>query len=103
MRWFQSDGRSAVPTERSLSMPRPSSTLYGLNVSTRPGPCGGRRSNQAFSFARARMPSRVRGIAKKWYTNRSKKPKFGLTFLIAVISVEAVKRGSEAHAVRKRA
>jgi hypothetical protein len=48
-----------VPTVRSPASGIRRITLYGLNVSTRPGPCGGRSSNQAFSFARSRMPSRV--------------------------------------------
>ena len=64
-RWFQRDGRSAVPTVVSEAkfVSAENISLYGLNVSTRPGPWGGRLSNQAMRGSRSRMPFCVALIA----------------------------------------
>ena len=54
MRWFQSDGRSTVPTmvvHRQLQQ-----HLVRIERVDAAGPCGGRVSNQALSRARSRMP-----------------------------------------------
>ena len=52
--------------------------LYGLNVSTRPGPCGGRLSNQAMFGSRSRMPLLVRPMTSSLVDDAVEEAELGM-------------------------